>query len=264
MKKLHPVTFLFFAFIIFGSFGFSQVPQRTFTSVLSDGQLYKVGIPQSGVYRLGYNDLQDLGVDLSNIDPTKIKLYTNYGGLVPERILEGYPDDLVEIPIIVNGGDDGSFDPQDVIYFYAEGPDKWKRNSEGYYCEKNIYDNSNYAFIKIGSTNGKRITQEESPNLNQTPSDFYEYLQIFEEDKVNLLGANASTEGSGKLWFGEKFDAGKIFDLAPHFNFDGSIQGPYVIQGRFASRAGVTSSTTLKFDDEEFTKNYASVSLTSM
>ena len=52
-------------------------------SVLSSGNWYKIGVAEDGIYRLSYNDFQNLGVNTSNLNVNSIKLYGNGGGMLP-------------------------------------------------------------------------------------------------------------------------------------------------------------------------------------
>jgi hypothetical protein len=64
----------------------------------------KIQIAEDGLYQLGYQDLQNLGLEPSSIDPQLLKMF-----------LMGH-----EKAIIVEGAGDGSFDMGDKIIFYAE------------------------------------------------------------------------------------------------------------------------------------------------
>src|SRR5437763_13799645 len=54
-------------------------------SVLASGDWYKLAINADGIYKLDYTFLsKTLGLNLSSIDPRKIKLYGNGGGMLPQ------------------------------------------------------------------------------------------------------------------------------------------------------------------------------------
>ena len=49
-------------------------PESTFTSVLSSGDIYKISVEKSGVYKIDRTFLEmKLGIDVSKINPKKIK-----------------------------------------------------------------------------------------------------------------------------------------------------------------------------------------------
>ena len=105
---------------------FSAVGVHAADSMLSSGKWYKVGLAETGVYRLTYSDLSSLGIDVDHINPKNIRLFHNGGGLLSELNAQPRIDDLKEIPIVVVGENDGSFDRDDYVLFYARGPVTWK------------------------------------------------------------------------------------------------------------------------------------------
>ncbi len=181
----------------------------TQSSKLEDGNIYKIQIEKSGIHKLDYNFLKnDLGIsDLDNIDPAKIQLLGNGGGMLPEMLTEERIDDLYENAIEVVGQGDGSFDSGDYILFYAEGADvvKYHPSKDVLYTERNLYTNKNHYFIKIGNSNGKRIANQSSVSANEYTSKVYDAVKSYELDRVNLLEIADRTHGSGKDWYGESF-----------------------------------------------------------
>jgi hypothetical protein len=82
---------------------------------------YKVLTETTGVYGIRRADLSSAGVDVSVINPTTFRLYS----IGPYRTNEEYPDTMIEVPVFLEGEDDGSFDANDFIAFYAESPARW-------------------------------------------------------------------------------------------------------------------------------------------
>ena len=240
-------------------------PERTFQSVLAEGDIYSIAVDEPGVYSLSQSDLTQLGINVGAIDPRNISIYSNYGGMLPERIADQNPDDLIELPILIDGEEDGSFDPSDKIIFYLDGPDKWIAGNNTFNYQKNIYDVKNYAYIKIEPSNpGKRIKlADNSITADQVQPSYTDY-QIYEEDLVNLLALNASTEGSGKLWFGKRFSGAETLNLAPYFDLDNLFDLSIQVEGRFASRSGTSTSTTLEIGNESFDRTYSKTNIESI
>lgn len=186
---------------------------NTYTSVLSDGEIYKVAVSKSGVHKITHTFLKDeLGIDIDNIDPAKIKLYGNGGGSLPEPIETERLDDLEENAILVNDGNDGSFDSGDFILFYAEGSDKWMLNSDSSHLEHhaNVYDTQNYYFIKVDGGNGLRVgdTDHNTSSLSTTVHTTNTYTDLIRigNDRYNLLYESPSNQGSGQQWFSDIFN----------------------------------------------------------
>src|SRR5690606_11125714 len=149
----------------FNTLNINSVPEIS-NSVLSTGEWFRFYVEKSGVYRLSKNFIQSLGMNLNNIDPRKIKLYGNGGRMLPLRNNESYPFDLQEIAIQVIGENDGNFDNQDYILFYAEGVDTYNNDTD---THVNIYSDRSYYYITAnGFENGKRINDIIEPT--QTPT----------------------------------------------------------------------------------------------
>ena len=130
-------------------------------SAMASGNWYKVGLSETGIYKLTYEELKSLGVNVENVDPRQIRVYHNGGGVLPEANAEARHDDLVEIPIYVAGEADGRFDKNDYILFYGRGPVCWKYNTSKRAFEhiQNPYDDYAYAFVVTGLGTGKRIAE---------------------------------------------------------------------------------------------------------
>ncbi|HMS99673.1 MAG TPA: hypothetical protein PKA12_13065, partial [Saprospiraceae bacterium] len=57
-------------------------------SVLSDGSIFRFGINKTGIQKLTKKMLDDAGVNTTTLNPKEIKIYGNYGGTLPEAILQ--------------------------------------------------------------------------------------------------------------------------------------------------------------------------------
>ena len=180
-------------------------------SAMTTGEWYKIGLPETGVYKLTYSDLSNLGIDVAHVDPRQIRVYHNGGGVLPEMNAEARHDDLVEIPIFVDGEADGKFDNNDYILFYGRGPVCWKYDAvkTAYVHEPNPYDDFAYAFVVIGQGEGKRIREQESLSsvANETVAQFLD-RQVHEMDEFNLFRV-------GRTYYGDKID----FNGTKSFNF---------------------------------------------
>jgi hypothetical protein len=176
-------------------------------SVLSTGEWYRFYVDTTGVFKLSKSFLQDLGVNVNNVDPRTIKLFGHGGKMIPFLNSEPYPYDVPENAIKFIGEEDGIFNNEDYILFYAQGP-------KGFDSEKrthiNCYADKTYYYINVSSGNGKRIQPFSQPT--GTPNliiDTFEEYQFHEMDTYNLLSL-------GRRWFGDKFD----IDNEKQFEFD--------------------------------------------
>lgn len=231
---------------------------NTFTSVLADGDIYRIQVNQNGIHKLTYDFLKnDLGIEnIDNIDPRNIQVYGNGGGMLPELVSTPRYDDLEENAVFVNGEADGSFDNNDYILFYGEGADEWiyDTSSELFKYKKNFYANSKFYFIKIGTENGKRVSNQASiANTAYTTNSFDAY-QHFEEDKVNLLHDFSGAQGSGKEWYGDAFALVNERVYNNLFTFNNLVPGEDVIlNGNFAGRSSTSTQFRVNVDNNQFT-----------
>lgn len=174
----------------------SSVRATIVNSVLSSGDWYRFYIEKSGVYKLSKNFLQQLGFD-TNVNPKRIKIYGNGGRMVPLLNSVPYPMDLEENAIQVVGEEDGSFDGDDYVLFYAEGVDVWNNDSD---TSINLYDSKSYYYVTSQGGDGKRIVPNAQPasppNMVFTSFDDYQYYEV---DKTNVGRL-------GRKWVGENFN----------------------------------------------------------
>jgi hypothetical protein len=182
-------------------FSFGSQSTCAQSSVLNSGAWYKMAVKQHGVYKITHSNLKSMGFDPAKLDPKKIKIYGNEGGMLPQPNNVARPVDLTELSIFVQGESDGIFHSQDYILFFAQGAHKhfFDTNSETFFYEKNLYANENYYFITIGETNGKRIASTATipgtfPIVNEFDNFIYHELDVYSELK------------SGREWFGERFE----------------------------------------------------------
>ena len=160
------------------------------SSVLASGDWYRIGVTEDGIYRLGKDELEQLGVDVSSLNPSSLNIYGNGFGQLPYDNGIERPDDLLANSILVEGESDGIFDDEDYILFYAKGPDTWSYDSESglYDHHKHEYSDTSYYFIGINTGNpSKRIlTVPSAASATQDVTGFDEYafhrLFVFKVD----------------------------------------------------------------------------------
>ncbi|MCF8245613.1 MAG: type IX secretion system sortase PorU [Saprospiraceae bacterium] len=281
-------------------YDFSPQPQpiklrggNTFTSVLNDGDVFKIEVNQAGVYKLDFDFLKNkLGIPLESIDPRTIKLYGNGGGILPELADAPRADDLVENAIEIVGEADGKFDAGDFILFYGQGPDIWYFDNakQTFSSPKNFYSEQNFYFLKIGGANGLRV--ELQPSLTgatyntSTFSDFVRY----EKEAFNLLHDWVYGQGSGRQFFSDYYkvkteddfsDELKVPNLVPNqpvkltsafaariaqgnnANFSIIANGKTMTSGNFGRTNGGTTDTfaSLVSINDEFTPTTSDLSI---
>jgi len=234
-------------------------------SILATGSWVKLKVKNDAIYKITYNDLMQYGISPSSIDPRKIKIYGNGGGMLPENNAEPNYDDLIENAIYVYGEADGQFDSGDYILFLGQSPVKWAYDSihKVFNHIKHYYSDESYYFLTYNNdvNPGKRITPRTSSTQSPTNiiTSFIDY-QYHESDSINLLR-------SGKEWYGEYFDAVKTYTF--NFNFPGiditkqvsirtNIAARNLVDSRFEINSQGTADTTIVIAiPGQFTADYA-------
>jgi len=172
------------------------------SSVLAQGNWYKFSVDTTGVFKIDVNFLKSLGINTNNLNANNIRIFGNGGAMLPQKNSDFRYNDLQENAILVNDGNDGIFNNNDYILFYAKGPNSWNVNPlNGNISHiKNIYSDVAYYFITVDNGAGKRITTAANITAPTTLNinTFNDYF-FYEKDKTNLFAI-------GQQWFGESFE----------------------------------------------------------
>lgn len=175
-------------------------------SVLASGEWFRFYVEKSGVFKISKNFLSDLGFNV-NADPRRIKIYGNGGRMLPLLNSTFYPEDLSENAIQFIGENDGVFNDNDYILFYAEGVDNWNDESQ---TNSNLFATRSYYYVTVAGDLGKRIQNFSQPSqaatLTITTFDDYQFHEV---DLINVVRA-------GRQWFGEAFNINNVQE----FTFD--------------------------------------------
>lgn len=235
-------------------------------SNLADGNIFKFAVEESGIHKITYEQLSNIEGFPLDFNPNNLQLFGNPGGPNPEAIKDPRYDDLIENAIFISGSDDGTFDNGDYIIFYGHGPDHKMVNEVGEIIHKeNIYDDHNYYFLKIGEAPGLRVKTRENTNQNVEKSTISDESIRYEKDYYNLLNDFESTQGSGQLWFSEKYSSGNNQDFSSFFK-DENLNTSYPVnfQYQFAGRGASRSSANLKIDNVNHSLSFSSVSISNI
>ena len=159
-----------------------------FTNPFSDGPWYKMKIDKKGIYKIGYHDLKDAGINPSVIDPRRIKVYTTAFFTLPKDKPIEFADSLVEIPIYIEGEDDGYFDASDYIIFYARSANWFDISKDSLHFNLNPYTDTNCYWLTWTGSSGQRMAFiDGSPGRN--PQDRGNSFVHLEDNEYNLARA---------------------------------------------------------------------------
>ncbi|MFQ6115346.1 MAG: C25 family cysteine peptidase, partial [bacterium] len=215
-------------------------------SIFNNGPWYKIKIQEEGMYRIDGQFLESNGINLSEIEPAKIRLYNNGGRELPRDINAPRPSGLIENAIIVEDGGDGRFDRDDFILFYGIGVEGWDYDSQSksysHYINHYGFDNV-YWLTWGGEENGKRVSTLTSGPPSGNITETYQGRVFVEEEKQNPLR-------SGLNWFGWEFAIDEV-SRSKTFNFDLANAVPsdsVFLKFRFASKTSGIHRFSLSFN----------------
>src|SRR3989339_58558 len=245
--------------VLLGVIATSFSKAQTTTSVLSEGNWYKIAVTETGIYKISFSYPQTLGINPASINPQHIKLFGNGPGMLPELNSASRPDDLNEISIKVIGEIDGVFDADDYILFYGESPVKWKHDTivDKFEHTVNLYADNTCYFLTIDTDSGKRITERASSTLTptHTVTSFDDYW-YHETELYNFIK-------SGKSWFGEKFKTTLSYTFP--VNFPNIVtSSPVKLYARLAARSASPTQFTFSSNSQNIlTVNVPAVNIDS-
>jgi len=217
-------------------------------SVLAQGDWFKIAVVEAGVYKLTYQQLKDLGMDVDALDPATLQIFGNGAGMLPEKNADYRQDDLHENAIVVKDGNDGSFDEDDFILFYGESQTSWNfvPLKLAFTHTTNMYSDSTFYFVTSGQNNGKRvskISQSQNP-VTKSITTFADYA-FYENDARNLIK-------SGAEWYGEEFS--DVLSRDFQFTFPNIVPDySSYFAAEVAARSAVISSFVIDINEDSMT-----------
>ncbi len=247
--------------LLFFTFLAQIIVSQVSNSVLSNGDWFKFSVDTTGVFKIDKNLLQQIGVSTNDLDPKKIHVYGNGGSLLPTLNSEFRYDDLQENAIYIEGEEDGSFDNNDFILFYAKGPHDWDINSVNNTVKhrQNIFSDEAYYFITVNNIDGKRIAPKTQVTNASTKSiTTFDDFTFYEKDEKNLLTV-------GTQWF---FKNDFNIENTQNFKipFSNAISNEEIaVRVRGVSNSVVSSSMIVKVNNQDlYTISYSAVNPSSL
>ncbi|WP_375417885.1 type IX secretion system sortase PorU [uncultured Hymenobacter sp.] len=217
-------------------------------SVLASGDWFKIGVAESGIYKLDRATLSKLGLNPQQLDPRHLQLFGNATGLLPQPNAAPRPDDLVQNDVqLVGDNGNATFDDNEYLLFYARGPHVWQARNGLFQHVNNIYADTAYYFLTVGAA-GRRVAP--APAVTPTgaaPTDITTFNErlVHEHDLINVLK-------SGRQWLGESFeDNGKF--VKEFAGLPGLVAGaPLTITSSVASTAVAAPTFGLTVNEQPF------------
>jgi hypothetical protein len=206
-------------------------------SVLASGNWIKLSTVKSGIHKITYSRLIELGIT----NPANLAIYSNGGYMLPKMNNIDYPDDLTQLPVFHTKDKNG----QDCVFFYSTGSTEWKYNPVNGLFEHNInlYSDSTYFYISSDVTKSPELPVSEK--INSVPDTIlytYTACDFYEKENINLIK-------SGRRWFSDR-----ITNLSPKsyppFDFPNAVTGSEaIVTIASAARCSTPSYYTLHIND---------------
>ena len=205
-------------------------PGRNLSSSLPGGNLFKIPVTDEGIYRITYDLLDDMNLNLEDYPLDLISVYNNGGRTLSTVISAPTVDSLIENAIYAHDEDgDNIFNEEDYILFYGRGTWELEETSPGYYAHyKNPYTYENTYWLELKQTGilGKRMSEFGSQSSASVTVQTTK-ARVWREDEKVIYG-DSKFPGSGLTWYGDLF-TGSTSKSYSH-NFQDVASGDYKIR----------------------------------
>ncbi|MDD6210066.1 MAG: type IX secretion system sortase PorU [Bacteroidales bacterium] len=241
-------------FLSVASYSFCiDASQYANSSALSTGNWFKMQIKESGIYKITYEELKSLGIN----NPDNVGIYGYGGFLLPESFKEPYIDDLPEIAIWKEKGNDGVFGAGDYILFYGKGLIRWKYNTKEGVFEHTNNHYSQYAYYFLHEKENEKSKEITSQNEN---IDLTTCLKAENFDDYYLHEKDlTSVSTTGRNLYGE------FFGTTTSQNFSVTLKGIDTdyngkVSLSFIAKASVKPTVSLSINNNEIIKSEIGIS----
>ena len=170
------------------------------------GEWLSFEIYNDGVKKISFNKLNESYDQLGSVDPRSLMLFSSYefGRARKYETNVPIPENLIELPMVIIGEDDGVFDSNDKIIFYGQGPSGFDFEDNEVKWSQNLYFSSSKYWIFIPTDNsirGRRIPFASNPSQIDISLDYGISYHHSELDLIN-------PELSGLRWYGAQVQNG--------------------------------------------------------
>ncbi len=172
-----------------------RVAQSRIQNPFAGATWFKILVQEQGIYRIGYNEIVNAGLDPSQFDPRTMKIYTAPFDVLPRFTpIPDSLDSLIEIPVFVRGEGDGTFDDVDYLIFYGYAASHFVPDTEIVWYE-NGYALDNVYWFTFGGADGRRMAQVDA-QWNGAPLDTI--VNAISHNEIDL--GNPSRSGTNWYW----------------------------------------------------------------
>lgn len=215
---------------------------------LASGEWYKIPVSREGIHGLSADYLEELGLDVSRVDPRNLQIWGTDGKVLPERNNTARPD-FAQIPVLVQGEADGAFDAGDVLLFYGISPDQEFRNLGEFSHSIHPYSDSTFVFLTVGEQPGLRMKSETdfcAPCANQVQFEDFNWME-------QELNKSETRQKTGRFFLGQRIPAtaqGQNVSIYKDTLVQVNPNEPLLLSGRMYVRSESRPTLQLKANGE--------------
>ena len=169
------------------------------------GPKVRMTVREQGMHRVTGEDLAELGIDLAEVDSGRLRVL--YGAGLSLRVTrsEEYSE-LREIPIVVEDGQDGSFDQDDYLLFYGESIQRWAYLNSRLRYVRNNYTHDNVYWLDVkGVDAGLRASVRSGTPVAMDPQVPGHYRARIHAESENFIQLQSFGINSGYAWYWHNF-----------------------------------------------------------
>ncbi len=193
-----------------------------FCAPLAAQSYLKIYTESEGIYRVSGEDLEEIGISITTIDPATLQLFSD--GQRPLPIITTEPQPMLhEVAIYVEADEDGL----EYFEFYAESLNRfeWSNASQSFEYKSNPYDTQACYWLRWNIEVGKRITMRDgSPEAGAPIRESFTDRLRLERDKHNRFKA-------GLTWTWNLFTDQEIF--RHEFSLSGATERTASVSAQF-------------------------------
>ena len=230
MRRL---IYIFIIGLLLCSYTWADGSRYASKSLLSEGKWVKIRVDKTGIYKLSYADLKNMGFS----DPSKVSVHGYGGWPLDEDFSKEYIDDVPSTPV---------WRGSDYLLFYGKGPVKWEydSSSQTFVHTNNPYSLYGYYFVTDATPTNDMTSVAQASGASTRITTYDDYL-LHEQELV-------SVNQSGREFFGEDFSGARPRTISTFSSIPGITDADGKVTMRFISRINSGSGTaSLSINDSE-------------
>jgi hypothetical protein len=180
-------------------------PQKNTTEIRSAaGRWLRIGVEREGMYRVTAQQLREAGLTITASEVASIRLFGNGGNELPQRVSDADSNRMNEQAIFTETDGSGNLT---AIVFYGAAPNGFIFKEGRIQHFVNTFSRRNFYLLNVGANvQGRRATLANSPGEPTLEPTYYTARIFRDDDKFNPF--DASGDGSGRRWFGDRLSSG--------------------------------------------------------